>query len=575
MNKLRSIWRHFQDGWQIAKPFWIYSRYKLSAFFLLLLVGLSLASIEVLSYFAKWNGEFYNSLQEYNFKLFIHLLYTFGWILLVYLVIALVMALARKYIELTWRTYLTEYYQQMWLHQHNHYKFTILPNQTIDNPDQRISDDINGFIILSLDFVLGLIRSVFMLIVFIPMLWKLSGIYNFNLWGHNYHITGFMLYILVLYVGIATIIQIWLGRPLIKLSYNQQAYEADFRYSLIRLRENSENISLYHGENKENQHLKNKMSKIISNNYAMLYRQIKLDIFGFSYGQINSIFPILVMAPQYFAKKITLGTMMQTQYAFSRVLDSLSFVINIYSGTLVGLRVIMDRLLEFQQMVDSANDLELNDRLNRIEIEDRIPLVINNLQIFTPHYDLLLEVAKLEVRAGKHVLISGQSGSGKTTLFKVLSAMWPYANGDIITSSSIGYFFVSQRSYLAIDSIYNILTYPHLKCDYDENKIKQLLTEFNLAKLIDKLHIVNNYMIELSLGEIQRLMIIRVIIYAPDVVFLDEATSAMDYPAKHIAYHALYQYLPSCTIVSISHDTDIAQYHTDFYKIEKGRLYGT
>ncbi len=327
-------------------------------------------------------------------------------------------------LEVRWRRWLTKYYLDMWFSSGAYHKNKYLEKRS-DNPDQRISEDINSFLILLLDLSLGLITSVVTLVSFVSILWSLSGSLKFIIFGHNIAITGYMVWVALIYAGIGTYITFKIGYPLVKLDFYQQAYEADFRFSLTRVREHSENIAFYKGESQEKQNLLMRYSSIVNNFLAIVMRQLKISIFGIGYNLIANIFPIIVSAPRYFAKEIQLGGLMQIANTFGKVQDALSYFIQAFTS-LAGWRATMDRLCGFQLLAKQSVELTGLDQ----QVGEKY-LELDNVSVMLPNGDFLIQNLTLSLNKGESLLIKGRSGSGKTTLLRTIAGLWHYASGSI------------------------------------------------------------------------------------------------------------------------------------------------
>lgn len=547
------IW--VKDFLHLARPYWK-SEEKYKAFSLIILIIIfNLLTVAMTVIFNKWNNGFYDSLQNYDKKAFTHLLIQFTYLAFFYIVFQILAYYFRKILELRWRKWSTNYYINSWLKNKAFYKTKFL-SQISDNPDQRISEDINSYIVISLDLTLGLMNSVVTLVSFVFILWKLSGSFSFTIATHHFTIYGYMVWLALIYSVVATYIMFKIGRPLIRLDYQQQAYEASFRYSLVRVREYSENIALYNGETKEHNNLMHRYMSVFNNFIAIIYRQMKINIFNVGYGQIAIILPTLLVAGRYFAKTIKLGDVMQIADAFGRVQGALSYFIDAYTS-LSGWRATMDRLLGFEKAVEQAS------YLTAIEIKPGDSMLkLHNLSLNLPNGDSLAKGITFTLNAGDRVLIKGRSGCGKTTLLRAISGLWHFATGDIYQKPQITSLFISQKPYLPIDSLAHTICYPKTQHLPSHDELEQILKQCGLVKLTSKLHEVNDWSNILSVGEQQRIAFCRILVNKPNIVYLDEATSALDEETEAELYELLVKQLPDMVIVSIAHRSSVAKWHT-------------
>ncbi|MCX8514154.1 MAG: ABC transporter ATP-binding protein/permease, partial [Burkholderiales bacterium] len=489
------------------------------------------------------------------YKGFVSSIYKFLLLALIYILLQISASLFRKFLEIKWRKWLTNYYLTNWFNQQAYYKSRFL-NKGIDNPDQRISEDINSFIVLFLDLTLGLFNAVVTLVSFIIILWAVGGSLHFTLASHHITIDGYMVYAALIYAIIGTFITFKIGKPLIKLNFQQQSYEADFRYNLVRVREYGENIAFYKGEQQEKAGLLNRFNFVVTNFIAIIYRQMKIDIFGIGYAQAAIIFPIIVSAPRYFAKLIKLGDLMQINSAFSRVQDALSYFINSYNS-LSGWRAVMDRLYGFETIINEAN------RLNGVRINSGNAILnIKNLTIDLPNGRSLINKVNIDLNKGERLLITGSSGVGKTTLLRAIAGIWPYASGEIQQQQQLVSLFIAQKPYLPIGSLKQVICYPLHADLFSNQELITLLDQCNLSFLSDQLDVTLDWNAKLSVGEQQRLAFARILINKPDIIYLDEATSALDEDNEYKMYSLLVKYLPNAAIISIGHRNTIKQWHT-------------
>jgi putative ATP-binding cassette transporter len=551
-NRNPKTW--LKDAWHLARPFWV-SEQKYKALGLIgLVIIFNLLTVYMSVLFNKWNNGFYDAIQHYDKKTFFALLYKFMIMAFFFILFQVLSYYFRKLLEIRWRRWSTNFYLSTWFHKKSYYKNRFL-NQISDNPDQRISEDVNGFIVLTLDLTLGLLSSVVTLVSFIIILWKISGVIEFNFLKHHYVVHGFMVYAALLYAIVGTYLTFKVGKKLIKLDFQQQAYEADFRYNLMRVREYSENIAFYNGEPQEQSGLSNRFNNVVNNFVAIIYRQMKIDILGISYSQLAVIFPMLVAAPRYFAKAIQLGDLMQILSAFGHVQGSLSYFINAYTS-LSGWRAVMDRLYGFQTIMQDAADLEsiaIKPGKNYLEL--------SNFGINLPNGERLQKNIQISLSSGDRLLIRGRSGSGKTTTLRAIAGLWPFTHGEIYQTPNLNSLFIAQRTYLPYGSLKAAICYPKLDNLPTNDELIALLKQFMLKNFSDQLEEIADWGNKLSLGEQQRIAFCRILINKPDIIYLDEATSAVDEETEDLMYKTLVDTLPNSAIISVGHRSTIKHWH--------------
>lgn len=552
LNRNPKVW--IQDAWGLARPYWVSENKNKSILLLILVIIFNLLVVYMTVLFNKWNNVFYDAIQHYDKIKFTHAIYKFTILAFFYIAFQVFAYYFKSILEIKWRRWSTKDYLDRWCAKKAYYK-TIFVNEISDNPDQRISADINSFIVLVMDLTLGLMNSVVTLASFSVILWQISGILKFTVHGHHFAIPGYMLFAAIIYAIIGTYITFKIGRPLIKLNYEQQAYEANFRFGLMRVREHAENIAFYNGEETEKKNLLIKFHNVVDNFVAIVYRQIKLDIFSVGYAQLAVIFPLIVASPRYFAKIIQLGDLMQIASAFGRVQDALSYFINSYTS-LSGLRATMDRLYGFEKIINIADSLA---GLPIVSSDNYLKLT--NLQINLPNGQNLISKINLSLNSGDRLLIRGKSGSGKTTLLRTLAGLWSYADGEIAGKNGLTYLFIAQKPYLIIATLADAITYPLPMTNIDRDTLTVNMKQCGLEHLISKLDLEDNWSSKLSIGEQQRIGFCKVLLNKPDIVYLDEATSALDEETEELMYQNLIEKLPQSVIISVGHRSTIKKWH--------------
>lgn len=526
-----------------------------------LLVLINQAQVGIMVRLSFFSRDWFNAIQDKNEAAFWSLLLTVftPWAFF-YIGSAVVEYVMKSTLIIRWRRWLTDDYVGRWLDRHTHYRMS-LSGGVADNPDQRISEDINRFIdggetgygIYS--FSILLIATLSSLVSFAIVLWDLSA--NFTLPYTSIAVPGFLFWTALIYAGIGTIITHLIGRPLVRLAFAQQRYEADFRFSLARAREYSEQVALLQGERAEKASLTSRFAAIIRNYFAIVACRKKLIGFTASYGQLSPIIPYIVAAPFYFAGKITLGVMQQTASAFGRVEGALTFFINYYVS-LAEFKAVLDRLISFDAAIDKAHAL---NGLTRPLTGDSDALVFDALTLRLPNGRDIVKNVDLELASAESALLTGPSGSGKSTLFRAVSGVWPFGEGTIGVPHGAEVMLLPQRPYLPIGTLRAAVTYPATTETYDDATIRDALAAARLHDLIDQLDVEDLWSQRLSGGEQQRLAIARALLAKPDWLFLDEATAAMDEAMEAEVYDALAEALPDTTIVSIGHRASLARFH--------------
>ncbi|MCC3703780.1 ABC transporter ATP-binding protein/permease [Rouxiella badensis] len=549
--------------WQLIKPYWR-SEEKWKAWSMLAaIIILSLGSVYLSVQFNEWNRVFYDALQNKNFPVFKQQLFKFTWLALIFIVVSIYKVYLTQGLQMNWRRWMTNEYMDKWLTNHAYY-YTEHQHQ-VDNPDQRIASDLSALTSGTLSLSLGLLSSLVTLFSFVTILWSVSGPISFMLGSHAITIPGYMLWFALLYALVGSVIIGFIGRPLVKLSFNQEWFEANFRFGLIRIRENSDAIALYHGEKSEKKQLADNFEAIRSNWWSSMRTTRRLNFASSFYGQFAIIFPILVAAPRYFSGAIQMGLLMQISSAFGQVQDSLSWFINAFND-LASWKACVNRLAGFNAAIDQVNTQPRNILLGDAKDDD---LQLNNLTVTLPNGNPLFSSVSASLATGARVLVAGPSGCGKSTLLRAIAGVWPYGTGEINTAANKKQLFLPQRSYIPIGSLREALTYPEeSSLEYTDERLCEVLEWCNLSYLQPVLDHYSNWSQRLSPGEQQRLAFARAMLIKPEILYLDEATSALDDETEQRMYSLLLEKLPQTTVLSVAHRNSVAKYHEQCWRFQ-------
>ena len=546
--------------WRIASPYF-YSEDRWAGRILLaavVAIELSIVGLNVL--LNSWNNAFYNALQDKDWDAFVYQLGYFCVLATAFILLAVYQLYLNQWLQIRWRRWLTETYLDRWLAGANHYRMQLL-GDAADNPDQRIAEDVRQFIDTGiLPIGLNLLNAVVTLGSFAVILWNLSAAAPLHAFGIKYDIPGYLLWAALVYAVAGTIFTHLIGRPLIALNFQQQRYEADFRFNLVRVRENSEQIALLNGERAESAGLLQRFSNVVANWMAIMSRQKKLTFLTAGYRQAAVVFPYIMVSPAYFAGAVQLGGLMQTANAFGQVQDALSVFVNIYRS-LAEWRAVIERLAGFDHSIIAAREAATTPPVITLAPGDAPAVSISDLVVRLPQGTPLVSASKVSIKLGEQVLVSGPSGSGKSTLFRALAGVWPFGSGTITVPKNARVMILPQRPYFPIAPLAAAVAYPAGRESYDEGKIVGLISCVGLPALADRIEEEAHWNRMLSLGEQQRLGIARALLSEPDFLFLDEATASLDEPAEAALYQLLQRELPRATIVSIGHRSTLAAFH--------------
>lgn len=520
---------------------------------LVVIISLTSGSVYIATSINSWYKEFWDTIQNYDIDGFKHQLIIFVILASIHVVVSVYNAYLKSCLAINWRTWLTGKTMTRWLESDNYYKLQLADKNT-DNPDQRIAEDLNMFVSSTIVLIIGTATDLAMMISFGVVLWQLSSAVDITVMGMSIHLPdGYMCYLALLYAILGTALTFYLGKPLVKLNFRQQRYEADFRFSLIRVRENSESIALYKGEEEENKYLRQSFSDLVANYIKLIVCTKRLGFLTLGYSQTAVIFPMLISAPLYFAKIITMGSIMQISSAFGRVQDSLSTLVSNFTSW-ASWKSVVDRLALFYLSMEEV------EKLRCIAIEkNATKLEVRDLQIKSPRDKLLLEHVNLDLFSGESLLIRGASGCGKSTLIKALAGIWPYTQGQVRYLNEAKVLFLSQKPYLPQGSLRLAASYP--SAPIEDGRTEQFFKLVGLEHLIPHLDEVDTWSHILSLGEQQRVAIVRALLNKPDMLFLDEASSAMDEQSESLVYDLLNQYLPKCIMISVGHRSTLIAKH--------------
>jgi len=557
-NTLHTASAFLRDTWRLAKPYWFSEvRWRARAL-LAVIVSMSLGLVYLNVLFNKWNNDFYDTLQNHDWAGFKHQLGIFCLLAFIYIAVAVYQLYLQQMLRIHWRRWLTDTFLERWLNDRAYYALQMRSGET-DNPDQRIADDIDSFVADTLSLSLGFLESVVTLVSFVSILWGLSGALSFALGSMNITIPGYMVWVALVYAIIGSYLTHRVGWPLIRLNFDQQRYEADFRFSLVRFRENVEGVALYGGEKDENEIFGRRFQKVVGNWWSIMKRQKRLSWLTNGYAQAAVIFPFLAAAPRYFAGTMQLGGLMQTASAFGQVQGALSWFVGAYTS-LASWRATVDRLTSFTSAMDEINEAKAQNGLRR-ETGGGQALRLEKLSLRLPDEAPLLDEMDLEVLPGQSLLISGPSGAGKSTLLRAIAGLWPHGQGLIRLPGEGGIMFLPQKPYLPIGNLRTVLSYPSPADGFDDEALRQALTDCGLGRLADALDEECYWAQQLSPGEQQRLAFARMLLQRPDWLFLDEATSALDENGEARLYALLRERLPQAALISVGHRSSLLPFH--------------
>lgn len=551
----KSTYFFIRACWALCKPYWN-SEEKWSAYALFgLTVVLSVITVRLGLALNDFSKDFYNAISSYNKAGLITALTHF-----VVIVSLLIISTGGSYyfntlLNTRWRRWLTGNYLSKWLNSHAHYRMQ-LSQQRVDNPDQRISEDLEALPELSLNIFFIFFQSILTLAMFGTLLWQLTKTFPLPIESAHISFYGYIFWSAIAYGLLGTWIIRWIGKKLSHFDYQQQLFSANFRYSLIRLRETSEQVAFYNGEAAEKKRFMHQFSYIFSNTLNILSLRMRLAFFSTGFNNVALILGIILAIPLYLQKKMPLGGMMQISGAFGHVVNAFTSLVNSYA-LFAAWRAVILRLTELNQSIDQATHLTTQIEITQQEQDH---LVATQLTINLPSGEPLIEKLQLSFQSGERILITGTSGSGKSTLLRAIAGLWPYGSGQIHLPKDHTLLFLPQKPYLPIGSIKEILLFPTNTVKTDDELVA-ILEYCGLQKLQSQLHEQKHWAQVLSLGEQQLLAFAQALLQQPNIIFLDEATSALDEKMEAVIYTRLRESLPKTTIISVGHRYSLHPLH--------------
>jgi putative ATP-binding cassette transporter len=520
-------------------------------------IELSLVAIQVI--LNEWYNRFYNTLQDKNWDGFVSAILFFCVLAAVYTVLAVYQLYLNQWLQIRWRRWMTQSYLRQWLSSANHYRMQLL-GDAADNPDQRIADDLRMFVEYTLTIGIGLLNSVVTLCSFIVILWRLSAQAPLTLFGSRLDVPGYLVWAALIYAVIGTALTHLIGWRLIPLNFRQQRFEADFRFNLVRTRENAEQIAALGGEAAERERHLERFGPVISNWLAIMQRTKQLTFFTASYSQVSTIFPYIVVSPAYFSGAVQLGGLMQTASAFNSMQTALSYFITTYRN-IAEWSAIIARLQGFEDAIAAGRAAAVTPPSIVLMPRGAGAFALDRLEVRLPDGEPIVAADHIAFPAGERVLVTGPSGSGKSTLFRAIAGIWPFGSGRVMVPEGAKVMLVPQRPYFPLATLAAAVGYPAKAGEFDDTRIAETLVAVGLPELVPRLGEEAHWNRMLSLGEQQRLAIARALLHAPDYLFLDEATASLDEAAEAALYRLLLDRLKGTTIISIGHRSTLGAFH--------------
>ncbi len=556
--------KFFRDFWKLLTPYWKSEEKKWAWFLLGLLIFCVVAEVSAGIGFNFFDRYFYDALQAFDKHKILNALYLFVALRVFQAVAMTTSVFTQGRLSIYWQQWLTHHYLKKYLHHNTHYHLQFSQHK-VDNPDQRMTEDLQQFAESTINLLVGpymLLHYALYFISFGTILWQLSKNFSFHASGHSFHIPGYLLLVAVAYASIGTVVVRWIGRKLSFLDYTQQHLNANFRFSLIRMREASEQVSLFQGEAIEHKKFRLFFNDIVRNFLTIVSLKTRLTFFNRYYDFISYAISFAVSIPFYLSKQVGLGLVMQTSNAFQTVIQSISIFPSKFQE-LSDWRAVIYRLTEFQHSMELLPST-ISEKIV-IKKEEISSIVVSDLQLRLPHGKKLLGPLDLEIAYGEKILLQGPPGCGKSTLLRALAGLWKYGEGTIILPKNAKILFLPQKSYLPLGTFKELICYPD--DSQDQHDVDEILKGCFLEKFIPLLHDEKSWSHQLSLGEQQLLSFARVFFYKPDILFLDEATSSLDEETEVQLYERLEAFFPHLTLISVGHRKTLDKLHNQIISI--------
>jgi putative ATP-binding cassette transporter len=554
-------------AWNIIRTYWSSEDRWAGGGLLLAVVALSLGMVYINVLFSYWNNAFYTALQDKNQTVFLDQLIRVCWLVAIFIFFAVYQLYLNQMLEIRWRRWLTDRYLRAWLSDGAYYRMQLMARET-DNPDQRIAEDVNLLISHTLTLLIGGMRALVNLIAFVAILWGLSGTLNVPFGWFSIALPGYMVWLALLYAMAGTWLTDWIGRPLVRLNFDKQRCEADFRFGLVRFRENTEGVALYGGEEDELRGFRERFGAVVGNWWQIMRRQKRLTYFTSGYMQAAWIFPSIVAAPRYFRGDLALGGLMQTIGAFGQVQDSLSFFVQSYKQIAEWCSVV-ERLSGFEQALERMRvQAATGSGVQRVDGK-ATHLTVEGVDLHLPNGQLLIADVNLSISRGDTVLLGGGSGSGKSTLLRAIAGIWPFGSGEICAARDARILFLPQKPYLPIGTLREVVTYPTPAGGVEDAALREALDAVGMSQLSGRLDETGHWALQLSPGEQQRIAFARALVQKPEWLFLDEATSALDEATEARLYRLVRDRLPQATVFSIGHRATLNSFHARHLLVQR------
>ena len=541
-----------------GKTRWQMSEGQIGRFFLIAILALNLIQVYITILFNEWYGRLFNALQNkdatsFGQEIAIFLLLAVAWI-----ISQVIEYVCGQYLLIRWRRWMSTAFFERWMQSATHYRMQFY-GEKADNPDQRIAEDIRTYVVETYTISLSLFSKLLSLAAFVQVLWGLSATFKYQIGSVNLDsVPGYLVWVALAYAVIVTFVAHLIGRALIRLNFNKEKAEANFRFSLARTREYGEQIALLKGGPTETESLRQQYTGVVAATWALVDRQKNLVLFNFSVGQLSVVLPYVLLAPAYFSGATDLGGFQRTANAFSQVQDGFTVFVDLYTR-LAAYRAALDRIVGFDATMARAHR-EIGEFKRDGSHAETLDLA--HVKLTVPSGQVIATVNDMSFAPGERTLVTGPSGSGKSTMFRAIAGIWPYGEGSIHIPSGSSILLLPQRPYIPMGTLRAAVSYPGGLREFSDAELKDALDAAQLGHLAERLDDDDQWPQRLSGGEQQRLAIARALLAKPQWLFLDEATASLDEEMEALIYQVLRDKLPATTIISIGHRSTLHEFHT-------------